>query len=165
MFKVTFDGICFKNIVEEMLEKIDLLELSKRITEAFEDCNKLSVNVRDIRSMEGINVLSVELTNRTGKDISVTDIYIEQCGNTFRAQHDRRLFRTINDGISRIKDYTLGLPVNIAAYNSVSGILWTIYSTVKLFAGYARMILYSSRGKIFRNIYIEEDGSLSRTCE
>ena len=161
-----FDG--FFNIIKPK-EVTELELLSLRITEAFaetvEELNKMSVNIRDLRSKEGINVLSVELTNRTRKDISVTDIYIEQYGNMFKASHERRLFRKIYDGISFVKDYTMQLPVNIPAYNSVSGIIWTLYSTVKLFAGYAKLILYSSRGKILRNIYIGEDGSLSRVCE
>lgn len=162
-------GKISKSIERAIREEIERRLLSFRITETFaevvENLNKMSVSVRDLRSNEGINVLSVELTNRTRKDLSVTDIYIEQYGNTFKAGHERRLFRKIYDGIKYVKDYTMQLPVNIPAYNSVSGIIWTLYSTVKLFAGYAKIILYSSRGKILRNVYIGEDGSLSRVCE
>lgn len=164
-----FSHVFSKIFEDKFREEIERRLMSLRITEVFaevvENLNKMSANIRDLRSSEGINVLSVELTNRTHKDISVTDIYIEQYGNIFKANHERRLFRKIHDGESYIKDYTMQLPVNIPAYNSVSGIIWTLYSTVKLFTGYAKLILYSSRGKILRYIYIGEDGSLSRVCE
>ncbi len=137
-----------------------ILSLITAIILLVNERRSLDISIYDIMRKGDRNYLLFSIANKSRLNISVLAIHVIQ-DETFQIDHNSKYFHsiTINERVIH-ESYTTGLPINICGLDSVRGVARTIKSPHTLYSLSAKVIIYTNRGKITRNISINNDRSL-----